>query len=808
MLATCLGCGQPVATTAAFCIGCGRPVRRACSNCGAVLLGPEARFCATCGAAVGLVSAVPAARIAAQPTSPMLPFGTAPQHRSGANLPVILALVAVLAVVAGGFVVLHPGSGSSDMGPIVDGFADPLALAMPVSPAGSLPPVSETKPATGHLTLGAESPLATQTIGATGGTISAQGLQIQVPDGTVAAATNFDVKQAPITGSTFGSFVTPITPLYLIDDGDAVFDKPVTVVLPATIPAGATAMAFSYEDGTGMLTPLMPISQDATTLTVAATHFSPVFGGLVDVADESAPVDSGFRPGTDDWQFTNYGSYVAHSGICEGMNLSAVWYYVNQRRANNAPPLHGPSDNNGTTPRTPDFWQDDSNAYRFASSIQASAIGNWPMYRYLFNFKGIGDGRANYEAVRAAIKATGQPQLMNIDTDARDAAHSLIVVEVEATRLLVSDPNYPGPLSNPRWIPYDPATGKLGPYSSGKSSADIAANGARVYTRFAYMPRATAAADATVSALWAEFQSKTAGDSVFPKYDLEALAATDQQGHDVWAPLVDGYRTSADKLTVRLKDPRPQNADRVRMTIYPGISSTPAAPAGARVTIDLKEGQNPLGILEQGLYSYVDHVDSVPKSAWSYVNFLRLTVVRGPAASATPSAAAAGGSWVLTSATPHGGPNASSYTKPEETYTINSSNGQITFLFDYNHDGSDGKLHRHEEASVSWGPPPASAAPGATWTSTLSAQGTCSFDIDSQGWGVGVSVAALWTAAGEKTTQQWSAGADCQKGSGSTELSWTIPVHDQYSGETFEIDISGSDENGGDSWTYIYQWKP
>jgi hypothetical protein len=90
----------------------------------------------------------------------------------------------------------------------------------------------------------------------------------------------------------------------------------------------------------------------------------------------------------------------------------------------------------------------------------------------------------------------------------------------------------------------------------------------------------------------------------------------------------------------------------------------------------------------------------------------------------------------------------------------------------------------------------------------LSAQGTCSFDIDSQGWGVGVSVAALWTAAGEKTTQQWSAGADCQKGSGSTELSWTIPVHDQYSGETFEIDISGSDENGGDSWTYIYQWKP
>jgi hypothetical protein len=487
------------------------------------------------------------------------------------------------------------------------------------NPTGPLPPIVETKPATGHLTLGTETPIATQTIGVNGGTISAQRLQVQVLDGTLAADTQFDVRQSPITASTFDGFVTPITPLYLIDDGGATFDKPVTVVLPATIPAGATAMAFSYDDASGMLTPLMPIAQDATTLTVAATHFSPIFGGLLNPTDESVPVDSGFRPGTDDWQFTNYPAYVAPSGICEGMNLSAIWYYVTRPLGTNAPPLHGPSDNNGVPPRTPALWQDDSNAYRFAASIQAGPIGSWPMYSYLSDFGGLGDEKSNYEAVRAAIKATGQPQLMTIDTEARNAAHSLIVVEVEANRLLVSDPNYPGPANNPRWIPYDPATGKLGPYSSGKNSADIAAHGAKTYTRFAYIPRETSATDAVIAARWAEFQSKTAGDDVFPKYELEALAGQDAQGEDIWVSLVDGYQATAKQLTIRILDP--QDADQVQMTVYRSTSSTLAAPADNQVTIDLSDGANPLGILEEG---------SKPSwTKWTYVTFVRLNVTYG-----------------------------------------------------------------------------------------------------------------------------------------------------------------------------------
>jgi hypothetical protein len=635
----------------------------------------------------------------------------------------------------------------------------------------------------------------------------------------------------------------------------------------------------------------MPIAQDTTTLTVAATHFSPLFGGLLDMTDESAPVDSGFRPGTDDWQFKNYGAYVAPSGICEGMNLSAIWFYINRPLGTDAPPLHGPSDNNGVSPRTPSLYWDDSYAYRFAASVQASPIGNWSMYSYLSDFHGTGDGKANYEAVKAAIKATGQPQLMTIDTDARSALHSIIVVEVEANRLLVSDPNYPGPQDNPRWIPYDPATGKLGPYSSGKSSADIAVNGVRIYTRFAYMPRATAAADATIAALWAEYQSKTAGDSIFPKYDLEALAGTDDQGDNVWAPLVDGYRTSDDTLTVRLSDPH--GRDGVLMTIYTGTSSNEAASPGDEVTIDLKEGQNPFGIFEEG--------HEPDATAWSYVNFVRLTVVRGdpttlvfdpatvkdsqtdlsitfkatgtgiPAtakhvsfawdfgdglvtedpidapdnaeqaseavhayskegsytvtvilydttgsqrvelaratwevtiAASSPSAAApAAGRWVLNKSYSSMVGSGGTFSDSDHSQ-ITSSNGTITVSY------ASAQL---PSGSVSWVLPPANAAPGDVWNTTLSAKSTCG--IDSRMDGLELSTGLSWDSKDSDAKKVAGGGITCRQGSGSVEASFTFPQAPASDSSWINLVVNGGFGMGtgspaGDAWNYYYLWEP
>ena len=49
--------------------------------------------------------------------------------------------------------------------------------------------------------------------------------------------------------------------------------------------------------------------------------------------------------------------------------MTAIWYYDTQKLEAGAPSLNGLTDNNGG-PKTPNFWMDDSLAYRFVSVVQ------------------------------------------------------------------------------------------------------------------------------------------------------------------------------------------------------------------------------------------------------------------------------------------------------------------------------------------------------------------------------------------------------------------------------------------------------
>jgi len=61
-------------------------------------------------------------------------------------------------------------------------------------------------------------------------------------------------------------------------------------------------------------------------------------------------IDTKFQPGEDDWRFTNYGSYIAQAGHCEGQSLTALWYYVTKPDGANVH-LYGSYDNNGNQPQ-------------------------------------------------------------------------------------------------------------------------------------------------------------------------------------------------------------------------------------------------------------------------------------------------------------------------------------------------------------------------------------------------------------------------------------------------------------------------
>lgn len=553
--------------------------------------------------------------------------------RSNSPLAVLMAVLLVAA--CGGSAPAAPGSGvpastspasSASMSsavplvtaPLVDGISDPSALEAPILEQGDVPAAEPATPAVkGQLTLGSSASLASQTIAASGGSIAIakagdplDGLTITVPSGTYRTDVAFTVSERAISSSTFGAGITPISPLISIDNGGATVDgDPVLVTIPAAVPAGATVLGLYYHGPSGTLDPLPIVAQDATSVTLAAAHFSDILLALVDWSGIPTTVDSGFRPGVDDWQFTNYGSYVAPGGHCEGQSVSAIWYYKYQREAGGASPLYGLYDDNGGD-KTPTLWQDDSDGYRLASSVQADPIAASDVYTF-FHGLDTASGQLTYALFRAAIGLTGAPQLIAISDAAGGHGHAMVVYRVTPTRLYVADPNYPGRL---RTVAYDPVTGVLGPYSSGDNAGAIATGGATSYARFAYIPAGASSSDAAVAAHWAEFEDNRSGDAVFPAYALEAWTGQDEDGNDIWKPLDQSYATSEAKLRVRLVVPAGGRGD---LLIFRG--STKLSAWGTELTVDLKDGLNDLGFYEMG----------VAGGAWSYVDFLRIPVTKG-----------------------------------------------------------------------------------------------------------------------------------------------------------------------------------
>jgi hypothetical protein len=423
--------------------------------------------------------------------------------------------------------------------------------------------------------------------------------------------------------------VRPVTPLYTIDTGTTEPELPVTVTLAidpsVSVPAGSVAMAFYFDAETGQLTPLAPVGWDATGITAVATHFSQILGAVIDLARIPATVDSGFRPGKDDWQFPNYGSYLAADGHCNGQSVSAIWYYNAQRRGAGAPALYGLTDNNGAPDKTQTLWQDDSNGYRLASVVQDDKLADPFSYQFLRTLgRESSDPALTAQAFRLAIALSGSPQLISIADATYDSAHAMIAYRVTQDRIFVADPNYPARL---RTIRIDPATGALGPYSSGASAGSIAQAGAVSYIRFAYVPAVAKITHAAMAAYWGELEAGTIGDGRFPGYMLYVLTGEEDGGTETWAELTDGYVATTETITIGLSELT--DGANATLGIFAGTSTTPIGPWARRPDVRLAPGDNPLGFAVFGRKG----------ADWSWVDFARFTIVLG---APTPSPTAQG----------------------------------------------------------------------------------------------------------------------------------------------------------------------
>ncbi len=478
---------------------------------------------------------------------------------------------------------------------------------------------------TGAISTGPATVLASTVIDASGGRVLVQkpgdpldGLEIQVPSGSYADSRQFNVSSALISDHTFGEYFDPLTPLIMVENGGDYSEELMTVKIPCQVPPDHFAMAFFYDDATGTLEGLPLAGVDDQSITVVTRHFSwfTVSGIENEVLDGLLHdgIDSGFRPGADDWQFVNRGSYVAPGGHCAGQSLTALWYYC-ERPDGTDPFLFGLYDNNGTKPATPGFDEDDSYGYRLASTVQEDI--HWDSFANILmtDLAGVND-EVTYKAFAYAMQATGEPQEVGIFS-AAGGGHDMICYGVDRYSLQIADPNYPG--NTERRIQY--SNGRFTPYNSGANADEIAAGNGKAYEKIEYCAKTATVDWKGIARRWNEFKAGTIGNDRFPQYELVVV---DGDGKN--EPLIDGYVSKTNKIDISL--------------VSQFAGSIHAYRDGVTLNwdkdgkIDLKEGNNLIGIVVKG-----DANNDPQHRKYKYVDFKYFNIVYGqeePAPSEMP----------------------------------------------------------------------------------------------------------------------------------------------------------------------------
>ena len=391
-----------------------------------------------------------------------------------------------------------------------------------------------------RLRIGKSEKLAQATLDVSGGQIvvdepgnELDGLTLTVPVGAFSEDERFTVTASPIVEHAFGDDVHPVGSLISIDNGHDFSAEPMLLTIPIQIAADEFAMGFFYDRKTGDLEgiPLAQLTQDSMTLMTC--HFSNILILATNLANLlNLDVDSGFRPGVDDWQFVNRGSIIAPGGHCAGQSVTAMFYYTEIFRGRGQARLFGRFDNNNYERRTADFWEDDSWSYRFASTVQKTMAWESASSRFLLEYDQIDDA-FSMASFTFAMKMTGDPQLVFIYSKA--VGHAIIAYRIENGQLFVADPNYPGK-ANLR-ISYS-SLGGFSTYSSGANASEIEKYGMVIFDEIRYMAQSALINYNQLNQQYDLMLKGEVGANLFPGSQIEYLKSVDQATKaETWAAL-------------------------------------------------------------------------------------------------------------------------------------------------------------------------------------------------------------------------------------------------------------------------------
>jgi PKD repeat protein len=328
--------------------------------------------------------------------------------------------------------------------------------------------VSTAEAAGVEIETGSEIQVTSQTVQPSGGTIEITdsssplyGLKIEVPEAATEEDINFTVSYAGITdvsglpesASVASKMISIETSGSEIWNEYKAFDEPITVTLPydpSLVSGDEPVRFYYYDEENNVLDSAGFLSQDSTNHTI--TFYAGTFSDFVaiklalavsEILGITYTVDTGFRPATDGWFITNYGSYLRPGGNCVGMSSFADWYYTYKKSATGVD-LYGKY-----IEGDPSEWRDDATAIQLATRAH---MGCQPIY----------DGFRNAIWAKTTLPkspdvalswlhgmiVTGRPQHVNVmlryANGTWDGSHSVLTYRYSNGRFDIYDPNCPG----------------------------------------------------------------------------------------------------------------------------------------------------------------------------------------------------------------------------------------------------------------------------------------------------------------------------------------------------------------------------
>lgn len=320
------------------------------------------------------------------------------------------------------------------------------------------------------------------------------GFALTLPAGAYPAATQWTVSYSPNTTIPRTPGINPLTPLIQISSSVGTYAaSSLTLNIPVTVPAGVTPFIVLRNPSTGTMEVLAtkvisPTMVSAATMHLNADHLIDTLPGAAGAGPLDNPItdaelrsgyeiqvfvtamtaeqlavdfDTHFRPGVDDWEFESMGTEQSPDGICAGISITAMWYYVNQRK-----------------PTTTLF-----NRFVVAKGIPGSdTIGiHWASLVQdrleQTDFKGLNDyidavyadnatdaDLEMYLALKANMIVTGQPQLVALSGAVSDGRpfgdHSAIAWKTVGHQVFIDDASFPGDqttevtFDGQHWVPF------------------------------------------------------------------------------------------------------------------------------------------------------------------------------------------------------------------------------------------------------------------------------------------------------------------------------------------------------------------